>query len=133
MASLGNQVKFFIHGIPTRSWLFLQLGQYLPQTWLTESRCIRVCYLYTLGSDALGGAVNIVSRKNANYLDATYSIGSYNTHRFSINGAYTSHGGFTIRANAFANYSDNNYKVWAPIVNLSANKQEGYEWVKRFR
>lgn len=27
-----------------------------------------------LGADALGGAVNIVSRRDANYLDATYSL-----------------------------------------------------------
>ena len=32
-----------------------------------------------LGADALGGAVNIVSRRDANYLDATYSFGSFNT------------------------------------------------------
>jgi outer membrane receptor protein involved in Fe transport len=86
----------------------------------------------SLGSDALGGAVNIVSRTNANYLDATYSVGSFNTHRAAVNGVYTSKAGFTFRANAFANYSDNNYEVWAPIVNLQTNKQEGEEWAKRF-
>lgn len=128
----GNQVKFFIDGIPMDNF-----GSSFNLANISANMADRievykgVLPVY-LGSDALGGAVNIVSRKNANYLDATYSIGSYNTHRFSINGAYTSHGGFTIRANAFANYSDNNYKVWAPIVNLSTNKQEGYEWVKRF-
>lgn len=128
----GNQVKFFIDGIPMDNF-----GSSFNLANISANMADRievykgVLPVY-LGSDALGGAVNIVSRKNANYLDATYSIGSYNTHRFSINGAYTAHGGFTIRANAFANYSDNNYKVWAPIVNLSTNKQEGYEWVKRF-
>jgi outer membrane receptor protein involved in Fe transport len=86
----------------------------------------------SLGSDALGGAVNIVSRTNANYLDATYSVGSFNTHRAAVNGVYTSKAGFTFRANAFANYSDNDYEVWAPIVNLQTNKQEGEEWAKRF-
>ena len=54
-----------------------------------------------LGADALGGAVNIVSRRDANYLDATYSFGSFNTHKVSVNGAYTHlKTGFTVRANA---------------------------------
>ncbi len=128
----GNQVKFFMDGIPMDNF-----GSSFNLTNISANMADRievykgVLPVY-LGSDALGGAVNIVTRNNANYLDATYSIGSYNTHRFALNGAYTSKNGFTFRSNLFANYSDNDYKVWAPIVNLETNKQEGYEWVKRF-
>lgn len=128
----GNQVKFFIDGIPMDNF-----GSSFNLSTISANMADRievykgVLPVY-LGSDALGGAVNIVTRNNANYLDATYSFGSYNTHRFALNGALTTQGGFTIRANVFGNYSDNDYKVWAPIVNLTTNKQEGYEWVKRF-
>ena len=128
----GNQVKFFIDGIPMDNF-----GSSFNLANISANMADRievykgVLPVY-LGSDALGGAVNIVSRTNANYLDATYSVGSFNTHRAALNGVYTSKGGFTLRANAFANYSDNNYKVYAPIVNLSTNKQEGEEWVRRF-
>ena len=128
----GNQVKFFIDGIPMDNF-----GSSFNLANISANMADRievykgVLPVY-LGSDALGGAVNIVSRTNANYLDATYSVGSFNTHRAALNGVYTSKGGFTLRANAFANYSDNDYKVFAPIVNLSTNKQEGEEWVRRF-
>ena len=40
--------------------------------------------------------------------------------------------GFTFRANAFFNYSDNDYKVYAPIVDLSTGRSLGDAWVKRF-
>ena len=86
-----------------------------------------------LGADALGGAVNIVSRRDANYLDATYSFGSFNTHKVSVNGAYTHlKTGFTVRANAFYNYSDNDYKVFVPIIDLATNKKIDERWVRRF-
>ena len=128
----GNQVKFFMDGIPMDNFGSSFNLANIPANMAERIEVYKGVLPVYLGSDALGGAVNIVTRTNANYLDATYSVGSYNTHRLAVNGAYTSKGGFTVRANAFANYSDNNYKVWAPIVNLATNKQEGYEWAKRF-
>ncbi len=128
----GNQVKFFMDGIPMDNF-----GSSFSLANISANMADRievykgVLPVY-LGSDALGGAVNIVSRRNANYLDATYSVGSYNTHRAAVNGAYTAQSGFTLRVNAFANYSDNDYQVLAPIVNLTTNQQEGEAWVKRF-
>ena len=128
----GNQVKFFLDGIPMDNF-----GSSFNLATISANMADRIevykgVLPVSLASDALGGAVNIVSRTNANYLDATYSVGSFNTHRAAVNGVYTSKSGFTLRANAFANYSDNDYEVWAPIVNLQTNKQEGEEWVKRF-
>ena len=112
----GNQVKFFIDGIPMDNF-----GSSFNLANISANMADRievykgVLPVY-LGSDALGGAVNIVSRKNANYLDATYSIGSYNTHRFSINGAYTSHGGFTIRALVYLRFALLVHSVWDSSV-----------------
>lgn len=128
----GNQVKFFLDGIPMDNF-----GSSFNLATISANMADRIevykgVLPVSLASDALGGAVNIVSRTNVNYLDATYSVGSFNTHRAAVNGVYTSKSGFTLRANAFANYSDNDYEVWAPIVNLQTNKQEGEEWVKRF-
>ena len=66
-----------------------------------------------LPSDALGGAINVITKRNKkNYLDATYSIGSFNTHIASINGQYyNKENGFIINLKSFYNYSDNNYKI----------------------
>ncbi len=128
----GNQVKFFLDGIPMDNF-----GSSFNLSNISVNMAERVDIYkgvlpVNLGADALGGAVNIVSRKDANYLDAAYSIGSFNTHRASVNGAFTDKTGFTLRANIFYNYSDNNYKVYAPIMDLSENKFVGNQWVKRF-
>lgn len=129
----GNQVKFFLDGIPMDNF-----GSSFNLANLSANMADRVevykgVLPVSLGADALGGAVNIVSRRNANYLDATYSIGSFNTHKVSVNGAYTNmKTGFTLRSNLFFNYSKNDYKVYAPIVDLNTGLQEGDAWMKRF-
>ncbi len=129
----GKQVKFFLDGIPMDNF-----GSSLGLNNLSSSFAERV-EIYkgvipvNLGADALGGAVNIISRKSANYLDASYSIGSFNTHQAAVNGAYThDNTGFTVRANAYYNYSDNNYKVYAPVLDFSTDEEGPYQWVKRF-
>ncbi|SEI38246.1 Outer membrane receptor proteins, mostly Fe transport [Dyadobacter sp. SG02] len=67
----------------------------------------------SLGADALGGAVNLVTKKSLyRYAEASWEMASFNTHRASLNGLYTDttrH--FFIGADAFLNRSDNNYKV----------------------
>ncbi|MCD8194319.1 MAG: TonB-dependent receptor [Tannerellaceae bacterium] len=129
----GNQVKFFLDGIPMDNF-----GSSFNLSNISVNMAERV-EVYKgvlpvyLGGDALGGAVNIISRRDANFVDASYSVGSFNTHRLSLNGAYTHlNTGFTVRANAFFNYSDNNYKVYAPIVDLETNKKIDDRWVRRF-
>lgn len=129
----GNQVKFFLDGVPMDNF-----GSSFNLSNISVNMAERIevykgVLPVSLGADALGGAVNIISRKDANYLDASYSIGSYNTHRISLNGAYTNlKTGFTVRANSFFNYSDNDYKVFVPIKDLSNGNTIDERWVKRF-
>lgn len=64
------------------------------------------------GSDALGGVVNIVSRYgNAEYLDASYTYGSWNTHQASFNSRkfLDKNDQFFVSLDGFYNYSDNDY------------------------
>lgn len=129
----GNQVKFFLNGIPMDNFGSSFNLANLSANMADHVEVYKGVLPVSLGVDALGGAVNIVSRRNANYLDATYSVGSFNTHKVSVNGAYTNPmSGFTFRSNLFFNYSKNDYKVYAPIVNLATGLQEGDAWVKRF-
>ncbi|MBM6993943.1 MAG: TonB-dependent receptor [Prevotella sp.] len=129
----GNQVKFFLDGVPMDNFGSSFNLSSLSSNLADHVEVYKGVLPVFLGADALGGAVNIVSRINANYLDATYSIGSFGTHRLSVNGAYTNlKTGFTFRANAFANYSKNNYKVYAPIVDLNTGLNTGDQWVSRF-
>lgn len=112
----GDQVKFFIDGLPMDHY-----GSALGLSNISVNSIDRI-EVYKgvvpvwLGTDALGGAVNIISNQETDFLDASYSFGSFNTHRTSVNGAFTRpETGFTFRGNINYNYSDNNYKVWVPI------------------
>lgn len=129
----GKQIKFFLDGVPMDNF-----GSSFNLSNISISMADRidvykgVLPVY-LGADALGGAVNIISRRKANYLDISDSYGSFNTHKAALNGAYTdAKTGFTVRLNSFFNYSDNDYKVFVPIVDLNTNRQAGEQNVKRF-
>ena len=129
----GNQVKFFLDGIPMDNFGSSLTLNNFPANMAERIEVYKGVLPVSLGTDALGGAVNIVSRSNPNYLDASYSIGSFNTHRVALNGAYTNiRTGFTVRANTFFNYSDNNYKVLVPIKNLATSSFGPEQWVRRF-
>ena len=129
----GNQVKIFMDGLPIDNFGSSFGINNMPANMASRVEVYKGVLPSNLGMDALGGAVNIVTRKDANYLDASYSIGSFNTHKASVNGAYTNkNSGFTARVNAYVNYSDNDYKVFVPILNLNTNQYVDTAWVKRF-
>jgi outer membrane receptor protein involved in Fe transport len=71
-----------------------------------------------LGADALGGAVNLVTKKSLyRFAEASYEIASFNTHRASLNTLYSdTTRKFFVGADAFINRSDNDYKVNVTVV-----------------
>lgn len=129
----GRQVKFFMDGLSMDNFGESFGLNNLPANMVERVEVYKGVIPVGLGADALGGAVNIITRKTANYLDVSYSIGSFGTHKASVNGAYTDKKtGFTARVASFLNYSDNDYKVFAPIIDLETGKKMGSQWVKRF-
>ena len=64
-----------------------------------------------LGGDALGGAINVITRKERkNHLDMSYGIGSFHTHKADMFGQYViPKNGIVIRPVAGINYSKNDY------------------------
>jgi outer membrane receptor protein involved in Fe transport len=118
----GNQVRFFIDGLPTdvmgRSFSI----NAIPVNNVERIEIYKGVVPINLGSDVLGGAVNIVTNNGIkNFLDVSYGFGSFNTHQASLVGRYTTKKGFIVSASAFYNYSDNDFKV---DINLF-NKQTG--------
>ena len=109
----GKQVKFFLDGIPL-SYFGSGMGlNVLPVNLMKQIEVYKGVVPVDLGADALGGAINIVSRKEyVNYLDASYSFGSFNTHKVNFNGQYVNPKNHLITGiNAFYNHSDNDFKV----------------------
>jgi outer membrane receptor protein involved in Fe transport len=107
----GKQVKFFIDGIPIENFGNSLSLNNIPVNLAERVEVYKGVVPIELGADALGGAVNIVTNQHVKqYLDASYSYGSFNTHRASASGRYTNvKTGFTINASGFYNYADNNY------------------------
>lgn len=129
----GKQVKFFLDGIPIDNFgPSLTLNNF-PVNLASNIEVYKGVLPITLGSDALGGAINVVTRSEPNYLDVSYGYGSFNTHKANINFAYTApKGGFTFRAITFYNYSDNNYKVNVRPIDLETNQRLPLQEVERF-
>jgi hypothetical protein len=119
----GRQVKFFLDGIPMDNFGSSLTLNNFPVNIAERIEVYKGVLPVELGADALGGAVNLITRSNPNYLDASYGVGSFNTHKASVNHAYTNEKtGLTLRTNVFYNFSDNNYKVKvSPIVLSGAN------------
>ncbi len=108
----GNHVRFFLDGVPIDNMgTSFQINN-IPINFADRVEVYKGVVPIWLGSDALGGAVNIISSRNTgNYVDVSYSYGSFNTHRTAINAGATNKKGFTLQLSAFQNYSDNNYWV----------------------
>ena len=108
----GNQVRFFIDGLPTDVMGKSFSINAIPVNNVERVEIYKGVVPINLGSDVLGGAVNIVTNNSIrNFLDVSYGFGSFNTHQASVVGRYTTKKGFMLSASAFYNYSDNNFKV----------------------
>lgn len=112
----GDQVKFFMDGIPLDNYGPSFTLNNIPTNMAERIDVYKGVVPIELGGDALGGAVNIVTNKSVSrYIDASYSYGSFNTHKAAINTRFTSKNGFVTNLNAFLNYSDNSYKIEAQV------------------
>ncbi len=128
----GKQVKFFLDGIPL-NYFGSGLGlNVLPVNLMEQIEVYKGVVPVHLGADALGGAINIVSRNEyTSYLDASYSVGSFNTHKANLNSQFVNpKNNFISGINSFYNYSDNNYPVDVEIPNAFGNPEPAR--VRRF-
>lgn len=109
----GNSVRYFIDGIPLSSkGSGVNLGN-LPVNLIDRVEIFKGVVPAYLGADALGGAVNIITKADKkNYLDASYSIGSFHTHKFDFNAQYVEKkSGLMIKPVIGINYSKNDYTM----------------------
>ncbi len=126
----GQNVKIFLDGIPIDQYgSSFNLGNISVNS-IERIDIYKGVVPVDLGTDALGGVINIITNKKKDYIDLSYSYGSFNTHRASLNGShYNPKNGWIFRGNANYNYSDNDYKVYVPIVRNNITTEEN---VRRF-
>lgn len=133
----GNSVRIFIDGVPIRNYGASFSISSIPPSQIERIEVYKGVIPTHLSEDALGGAVNVVLKKDARTqksLLASYSFGSFNTHQGNINGSYrNARSGFTVMASSFYNYSDNNYRVWGEQVFVSEPPTWSLQYVKARR
>ncbi|MFR9498131.1 MAG: TonB-dependent receptor [Rikenellaceae bacterium] len=111
----GSHVKIFIDGIPQNGNAAFSLNN-IPAGFAERIEMYSGVVPIEFGADALGGVVNIITNKanqsNRLNIDASYSYGSFNTHKTYLKfGQTMAKSGFSYSINAYQNYSDNNYKI----------------------
>lgn len=114
----GKHVKIFIDGVPQEG-VGSSFGlNNIPVNFADRIEVYKGVVPVGFGTDAIGGVVNIVTNKKRRnwFLDASYSYGSFNTHKSHVNFGQTFKNGFTYEISAFQNYSDNDYYIDADHV-----------------
>lgn len=135
----GDHVKVFIDGVPQEG-VGTSFGlNNIPVNYAERIEVYRGVVPVGFGTDAIAGVINIVTKKEPKkwFADASYSYGSFNTHKSYVNFAQTLDNGFSYEVNAFQNYSDNSYYIDTPVEIFGPNgtsewDESKIEHVKRF-
>ncbi len=120
----GKHVKVFIDGVPQEG-VGSSFGlNNIPVNFAERIEVYKGVVPVGFGTDAIGGVINIVTNKKRRtwFLDASYSYGSFNTHRSYVNFGQTFANGLTYEINAFQNYSDNDYDIYAPVEDFETGR-----------
>lgn len=119
----GNSVRYFIDGVPLETKGSEVSLANLPVNIIDHIEMYKGVVPSYLGSDALGGAINIVTKKEKkNYLDVSYGVGSFHTHKADMNAQIVfPKSGLIVRPTVGVNYSKNDYmmkgvEVWDESV-----------------
>ncbi len=126
----GKHVKVFMDGVPLEgAGSSFQINN-IPASLAKQVEVYKGVVPVDFGGDALEGAINIVTNTSSNtFVDASYSYGSFNTHKSNVSFGYTAKNGFTVQLNAYQNYSDNDYKVKTNDSNRGDSEEK---WYRRF-
>lgn len=114
----GKHIKIFIDGVPQEGVGSSFSLNNIPVNFAERIEVYKGVVPVGFGTDALGGVINIVTNKKRKnwFLDASYSYGSFNTHKSNVYFGQSFKNGLTYEINAFQNYSDNNYVIDADHV-----------------
>lgn len=118
----GNSVQYFRDGIPLE---YLGGGygiNNVPVNLLERAEIYKGVVPISLGGDALGGAINLVTRKRAgSMLDVAYEAASFDTHIAHVSAYHNAPAGWFVGVDGFYNYSNNDYNADVEAVNANSN------------
>ena len=130
----GRHVRIFIDGVPMNEANASFRINNIPAELIERIEIYKGVVPVTFGADALGGAINVVTRKNRyNYGNLSYTFGSFNTHKSTLNLGQFLTDNISVELNAYQNYSDNSYKVFTEYLDLQTGSySKEKRWFKRF-
>ncbi|MXV13743.1 TonB-dependent receptor plug domain-containing protein [Hufsiella ginkgonis] len=129
--STGKQLKFFLDGLPLDNLGETTGINNLPVEQIERVEIYKGVIPVDLGADILGGAINIVTRKDRDdYFDASYGLSSFGTHKVNLSGRKNWSDRLYTVVRAYSGYARNNYQVDA--ANINASSQLETIRVKRF-
>jgi len=107
-----KQIRYFIDGMPMENFGTALTLDNLPTNAVERIEVYKGVIPITLGADALGGAINIITPSyEEDFLDASYSYGSFDTHKIGISGQATKDNQYFSRLSLSHNRSDNDYEM----------------------
>lgn len=109
----GNSIRYFLDGVPLDvKGSDVNLDN-IPLNTVERVELYKGVIPAHLGSDALGGAVNIVTkRRRRSFIDASYGTGSFHTHTADLTGQFfLGKSKIAVRPTFGLNYSKNDYKM----------------------
>lgn len=116
----GNSIRYFIDGVPLDTKGSDVNLDNIPLNTVERVELYKGVVPSYLSSDALGGAVNIVTKRSLqNYLDVSYGAGSFHTQSADLTGQWFIPGtAVVVRPTVSYNYSKNDYtmrsvEVWS--------------------
>ena len=130
----GRHVRIFIDGVPMNEANASFRINNIPAELIERIEIYKGVVPVTFSADALGGAINVVTRKNRyNYGNLSYTFGSFNTHKSTLNLGQFLTDNISVELNAYQNYSDNSYKVFTEYLDLQTGTySKEKRWFKRF-
>ena len=109
----GNSIRYFLDGMPLDAKGTGMTLANRPVNIIDRVEIYKGVIPASFGSDALGGAVNIITnRSSRNFVDFSYGIGSFHTHKADFSAQYIGkRTGLIIRPVLSAHYSKNDYMM----------------------
>lgn len=109
----GNSIRYFIDGVPLETRGSSASLENIPVSMIERVELYKGVVPSYLASDALGGAVNIVTRrKRDDFLDASLAVGSFHTFQADLSGQWhIPSTAVTIRPAVGINHSRNDYMM----------------------
>lgn len=114
-----TQIRFFIDGVPLQYSGYPFGLQNVPVNFAERVEVYKGVVPVNLGTDALGGAFNLITdrRTTGTRASASYELGSFGLQRFNVGARHRDESsGFFVKAELFLDEADNDYPIYVDVA-----------------